>query len=52
MLLLSADPLSRIEATSRIEAVFLKGRYLSRSRLAELQEESAALAARDRLPRP
>ncbi len=47
MLLLSSDPLSRIEATSQIEAVVLNGRYLSRSRLAALQEESAALAARE-----
>jgi imidazolonepropionase-like amidohydrolase len=47
LLLLSADPLSRIEATSQIEAVLLNGRYLSRSRLAALQEESAALAARE-----
>jgi imidazolonepropionase-like amidohydrolase len=38
MLLLSADPLSRIEATSQIEAVFLNGRHLTRSDLAALQE--------------
>jgi imidazolonepropionase-like amidohydrolase len=47
MLLLSADPLSRIEATSQIEAVFLNGRHLTRSDLAALQEESATLAARN-----
>jgi imidazolonepropionase-like amidohydrolase len=47
MLLLSADPLSRIEATNQIEAVFLNGRHLNRSTLAALQEESASLAARD-----
>jgi imidazolonepropionase-like amidohydrolase len=47
MLLLSADPLSRIEATSQIASVFLNGRHLSRSDLVALQEESAALAARD-----
>ncbi len=47
MLLLSADPLSRIGATSQIEGVFLKGRYLNRSNLAALQDESAALAARE-----
>jgi imidazolonepropionase-like amidohydrolase len=46
MLLLSADPLARIEATSQIQAVILNGRYLSLSNLAALQEESAALAAR------
>ncbi len=47
MVLLSADPLARIEATSQIEAVILNGRHLSRSSLAALQEESAALAARN-----
>jgi hypothetical protein len=47
MLLLSADPLTRIEASSQIEAVFLNGRYLSGSRLAALRDESAALAARE-----
>lgn len=47
MLILSADPLSRIEATTQIEAVFLNGQYLSRPRLATLQEQAAALAARE-----
>jgi imidazolonepropionase-like amidohydrolase len=47
MLLLSSDPLSRIEATSQIEAVVLNGRYLGRSQLRALQERSAAIAARE-----
>ena len=47
MLLLSADPLARIEGTSEIEAVIVHGRHLNRSSLAALQEESAALAARN-----
>jgi imidazolonepropionase-like amidohydrolase len=46
MLLLSADPLSQIQATTQIEGLFLNGRYLDRSRLAALQKESAVLAAR------
>jgi cytosine/adenosine deaminase-related metal-dependent hydrolase len=47
MLLLSADPLARIEATSQIQAVILRGKHLSRSSLAALQEESASLAMRN-----
>lgn len=50
MLLLTADPLSRIESTTQIEAVFLNGRHLGRSSLAALQEKSAALAAQNGPP--
>ena len=46
LLLLEADPLTRVDHVSRIAGVAVRGRWLSRGELEKLRDEAAASLAR------